>query len=212
MDAGREGGLGEDTAATALWPLCSPPLPSTFVNSPPHPRPFPKACGSLLFGARHPPLVSELEIHKITSFRPKGLTSTPLIWGLLPVSWVTLKCPSVFLFQSVFLALVLNDSADGTARSLWLPGSLGSLRPLALPCFSPAGDFQSISSNGSRLPSSSVLSSWLCSGSLPCPLAVETSQVASLHCETCFWLEKAVCPWALQGLHSFAEVVSCLGR
>ena len=132
------GGLCEDTASAALCPLCSPLLPSTFVNSAPHPRPFPKACGRLLFG------VFVLEIHKITSFRAKGLMTSPLIWGLLPISRVTLKCPSVFLFQSVFVALVLKDSADGTAcsLSLWLPGSLGSLHPLALPCFSPAGGFQ----------------------------------------------------------------------
>lgn len=108
------GGLCEDTASAALCPLCSPPLPATFVNYPCHARPFPQACGRLLVGARHPPLVSVLEIHKITSFRAKGLITKLLISELLPISWVTLKCPSVLLFQSVFLALVLNDSATGT--------------------------------------------------------------------------------------------------
>lgn len=215
------GGLCEDTASAALCPLCSPPLPATFVNYPCHARPFPQACGRLLIGARHPPLVSVLEIHKITSFRAKGLITKLLISELLPVSWVTLKCPSVLLFQSVFLALVSNDSANGTVLppapvSLWLPGSLGSLHPLALPCFSPSRRFSKalVQMAAASLPAECWhLGPFLVpSGALPSPLAVETSQVSSLPCETCFWLEKAVCPWALQRLHTFAVVVPCLGR
>lgn len=49
----------------------------------------------------------------------------------------------MFLLQSVFLALVLNDLADGTALS-GFPGSLGSLHPLALPRVIPAGAFQKL--------------------------------------------------------------------
>ena len=73
----------------------------------------------------------------------KGWWLSPRFQGLWPISRATLKGSTVFLLQSVFLALVLNDLADGTALS-GFPGSLGSLHPLALPRVIPAGAFQKL--------------------------------------------------------------------
>lgn len=191
-------------------PVLPPPLWSSFVNYPHHPRPLPKAGGRLLLRANHLPLVSVLEIQHLPSFRAEELMISPRLQGFLPISWATLKGSTVFLLQSVFLVLALNDLADGTALSSF-PGSLGSLHPLALPGIFPAGAFQKHLFKQAATSLPWTLASWLHSGFLPRPTAVTTSWAASLQCETCFWLEK-LCPWVLHVSHSFAVDVPWLGR
>lgn len=58
---------------------------------------------------------------------------------------------SAFLCQSVSLALIFRDPANGTGL-LHIPGRLGSLHP-SEPLPSSAGDLLKLSSNGSHLPS-----------------------------------------------------------
>lgn len=99
--------------------------------------------------------------------------------------------------------------------SLWLPWEpwfITSTSTFPLPPSSRFSKALVQTAAGSRLPFSKALAPWLCSGSFLCPLAKKTSLEAPLHCEKCFWVEKPKCPWALQGLYSFAVVVPQLGR